>query len=236
MRLRFVILATVLAGISLPAQAQNHDVPVTAIGSQEIVVTGTRRSLDNYDAQTPSVGLKRVADFAIQPVTVTGDTRDPDARHQEMYDTIRRAIELAGSNGVQLAFGDVVVEPLTLANYRDLTFSKDNRPDTDRVELMVKSSLAGVNAHEATGRIDRFLKAVKPVGRALMEATDDLTLSVVAPDQYRADIGRIIAEDGAAMGRNSVPIMRSRSAVSTDPSNGRARASRKSFSTYRMNC
>lgn len=109
------------------------------------------------------------------------------------------AIGLAGPYGVQLAYGDIVVEPLTLANYRDLTFATDNRPDTNRVELLVKAPLTGAGAKEATARIDRFLKAIKPVGRALVVANDDLSLSVVAPDQYRPQIGRIIALDAAAM-------------------------------------
>jgi len=95
--------------------------------------------------------------------------------------------------------GDVVVESLTLANYRDLTFGTDSRPDTNRVELLVKAPLTGADAKEATARIDRFLKAIKPVGRALVAASDDLSLSVVAPDQYRPEIGRIIAVDAAAM-------------------------------------
>ena len=197
MRMRAMLLAAAL--LSSAASAQQEPTAVS-VGSQEIVVTGTRMSIDGYSAQTPAVGLKKVADFAIQPVVVTGDTRDAVQRHEEMYQTIRKAIELAGSNGVQLAFGDVVVEPLTLAKYRDLTFGTDSRPDTNRVELMVKAPLAGAaDAKEATARIDRFLKAIKPVGRALVTATDDLSLSVVAPDQYRPEIGRIIAADAATM-------------------------------------
>lgn len=197
MRMRAMLLAAAL--LSSAASAQQEPSAVS-VGSQEIVVTGSRTSVDGYSAQTPAVGLKKVADFAIQPVVVTGDTRDAAQRHEEMYQTIRKAIELAGSNGVQLAFGDVVVEPLTLANYRDLTFGTDSRPDTNSVELMVKAPLAGAaDAKEATARIDRFLKAIKPVGRALVTATDDLSLSVVAPDQYRPEIGRIIAADAATM-------------------------------------
>jgi len=199
MRMRAVLLAAALFS-SAASAADPQEPTAVSVGNQEIVVTGTRMNIDGYSAQTPAVGLKKVADFAIQPVTVTGDTRDADQRHEEMYQTIRRAIELASSNGVQLAFGDVVVEPLTLANYRDLTFGTDSRPDTNRVELMVKAPLAGAaDAKEATARIDKFLKAVKPVGRALIVSSDDLSLSVVAPDQYRPEIGRIIAADAAAM-------------------------------------
>jgi hypothetical protein len=197
-RLAMLFVATVL-GCAAPAVAEKPEASPVSVGNQEIVVTGARMNMDNYNAQTPAVGLRKVADFAIQPVAVTGDTRDANLRHEEMYQTIQRAIELAGSHGVQLAFGEVVVEPLTLANYRDLTFGTDSRPDTNRIELLVKAPLTGADARDATARIDRFLKAIRPVGRALIAPTDDLTLSVVAPDQYRPEIGRIIAADAAVM-------------------------------------
>lgn len=194
--MRRVIAFALFMCCGQPLSAQ---VPVTTAGNAEIIVTGTRRNIDNYDAQSPAVGLRKVADFAVQPVKVTGDTRDADVRHQEIYETIGRAIGLANSYGVQLAFGDVIIEPLTLANYRSLTLDKDDRPDTNKVTLLVKAKLTGADAGEATARIDRFLRAVKPVGRALIEPTDDMTLSVVAPDQYRGEIGRLIAADATAM-------------------------------------
>ena len=84
----------------------------------EIVVTAARRQADGYDEHIPAVGLRRVADFAVQEVTVNSDTRDPDKRHEEIFAMIRGAIELAAKQkGVQLATGEMVVEPLTLANY-----------------------------------------------------------------------------------------------------------------------
>lgn len=189
-----LVLGAALLGMACPAPAQED------VGEGEIIVTATRRSADDYDDRVPAVGLRRTADFAIQPVHITGDTRDSAVRRDEMYQTIRRAIELAPAHSVQLAFGETIVEPLTLANYRDLTFSTDSRPDTNRVELLVKTALtANADAKEAMARIDRFLKAIKPVGRALIEPNDDLTLSVVAPNQYRGDIGKQVADDAAAM-------------------------------------
>jgi hypothetical protein len=192
---RNLLLGALLLGVVSPAYAQEENP-----GGAEIIVTGARRNYDNYDERVPAVGLKRVADFAIQPVRVTGDTRDADQRSKEMYETIRRAIDLVGAHGLQLAFGETIVEPLTPANYRDLTFGGAGRPDTSQVELMVKAPLGGnVDAREAVARIDRFLKAIKPDGRALVEKSDDLTLSIVKPDQYRAEIGQTIAGDAAAM-------------------------------------
>ena len=183
-----------LALNAAPAEAQGVD-----LGAGEIIVTAQRRTGDNYDDKIPAVGLKRLADFAIQPLKIGGDTRDPAIRHDEIYQTMRRAIELAPSFGVQLATGEMLVQPLTLANYHDITLEKDNRPDSDKVEILLKAPLGNGGSKDATQRIDRFLKAIKPVGRALVEAKEDLTLSIVAPDQYRGEIGSLIANDGAAM-------------------------------------
>src|SRR6185503_17137793 len=110
-------------------------------GSSEIVVTGTRRERDDFDATRPAVGLRRTADFAVMFVNVAGDTRDPDRRHEEILATVRSAIELAQRSGVELATGVFIVEPLTLANYRNLTMRNDSRPDTDRVTFLVKTRL-----------------------------------------------------------------------------------------------
>jgi hypothetical protein len=58
---------------------------------------------------------------------------------------------------------------------------------------------AGGNARDALARIDRYLKSIKPVGRALVERNGEITLSLVAPDKYRPDIGDRIAQDAATM-------------------------------------
>src|SRR3569832_33250 len=145
----FLMLLPALA----PALAQE------SLGQGEVVVTGTRREADGYDASMPAVGLRRRADFAIQQVTITGDTRDATVRHDEMYRMIRGAIELATKRGVQLATGDTVVEPLTLENYRNLTLTRDSRPDSEKVSFLVKTPLTeGGDAKAALDRIDAFVK------------------------------------------------------------------------------
>src|ERR1700741_3007106 len=102
------------------------------LGSAEIVVPGFRRSVDDYDERVPAIGLKRVADFAIRPVWVTGDTREADARHDARDQTIRRARQLANPYVAQLSYGEMIVEPLTLPNYKDLPFTNGGRPDTNQ--------------------------------------------------------------------------------------------------------
>lgn len=186
-----LLLSLALASLAPPALAQ--------IESREIVVTGTRRDSDDYDATMPITALRRVADFAVQEVKVVGDTRDAAKRHDEIYAMIRGAIGSAGASGVELATGDYIVEPLTLANYRNLSLANDGRPDTDRATFLVKARLgAGIDAKAALARITKFIAAVPAVGRAEMRAAGDLTLSVVDPDQYRGQIIDLIAADAAA--------------------------------------
>ena len=87
-----------------PGWAQND------VGQGEVIVTGTRREIDGYDASIPAIGLRRQADFAVQQVTVTGDTRDAAKRRDEIYATIRGAIELAARRGeIELATGETLV-------------------------------------------------------------------------------------------------------------------------------
>lgn len=200
MNRRFVIFASLLALFPLPAAAQED------LRNSEIVVTGSRRDADGYVSGMPAITLRRKADFAIQDVTITGDTRDADKRHEEIYAMLRTAIKMADGFGVQLATGDTVVQPLTLDNYRDLTLQRDSRPDADKVSFLVKSPLSdATDSKTAVAKIDKFVKAVPATGRALMTDNGDLTLSVVKPDQYRSAILALVAEDSARLAKQFGP-------------------------------
>jgi hypothetical protein len=188
-----VALSLLLLVSAAPAPAQD-------LTGSEIVVTGTRREADNYDASIPAIGLRRVADYAIQEVNVVGDTRETARRRDEIFQMIRGAIALAAkSGGIELATGEMVVEPLTLDNYRNLPLTSDGRPDTDKTSFLIKTRLAANgDAKAALDRISAFIKTVPTVGRAEMRASGDLTLSIVSPDQYRGRIVDLVAADAHA--------------------------------------
>ena len=170
------------------------------MGMSEVIVTARRSEEPDYSSNMPAVGLQRTADFVLQEVTVSGDTRDKDRREAEIYDMIKGAIASAAHSGVQLAYGDHTVEPLTLGSYRGLTLQKDRQPDSEKVGFLVKAPLSStMDARSAQARITAFVKSVKPVGRAQIEQSDDMTLSVVAPDKYRGAIADIISADAKAM-------------------------------------
>ena len=193
--MKFTVKIASLISLLLPVQAFAQD-----SGSQEVIVTARRSEGDGYSANMPVVGLRRSADFAVQEVTITGDTRDEKSRQDEIYQMLANAIAAAPHAGVQIASGDATLQLVTIANYRNLSLKKDNRPDSQKLSFLVKTPLAaGTAASTAQAKIASFVKAVKPVGRALMETSDDLTFSVVAPDQYRGAIADIIAADAKSM-------------------------------------
>lgn len=191
---RLVVPAcTMMTLLASPSSAQDE-------GMSEVVVSAMRREADDYSSDMPAVGLRKTADFAVQEVTVTGDTRDKAQRQSEIYEMIKGAIAAANRNGVQLAYGERTLQALTFENYRDLSLSSDNRPDSERVSFLVKAPLGnGVDGQAAQARITAFVKGVKPVGRAQIAETGDLTLSVVAPDQYRGAVADAIAADAKQM-------------------------------------
>lgn len=193
--------ALVLIGGALPARAQDD-------GGQEIIVTAMRRidrDDDSGDREKPvpvpaaAQMLRRTADFAIQQVVIASDTVDEDEAKAEVFAMVRKAIDLSGASGVLIATGDLVVEPLTTANYKDLTVSdEDDDINGEFVKFLVKVPLApGIDAKTALAKIDRFIKAVPAVGRAEMKAYSELTLSVVDPEQYRGAIIDLVAKDTA---------------------------------------
>lgn len=201
MRKLWIAAALLLAGS--PAAAQDDSASVADLSSAEVIVTAARRQADGYDDRVPVIGLRRLADFAVQEVAIVGDTREAAKRNAEIYAMLKNAIELAQRRGgIELATGELIVEPLTLANYKDLLLGSDGRPDTGRASFLVKVRLTdGATAKAAVERIAAFIKDVPTVGRAEIKETDDLTLSIVKPDQYRGAVADLVAADARDMTR-----------------------------------
>jgi hypothetical protein len=189
--------------VAWPAFAQDAEESVADLSGAEVIVTAARREAEGYDDRVPVIGLRRLADYAVQEVAIVGDTRDAAKRNAEIYAMLRNAIELARRRGgIELATGELIVEPLTLANYEDLALGSDGRPDTGRASFLVKVRLTdGATAKAAVERIATFVKDVPTVGRAEIRTTDDLTLSIVGPDQYRGAVADLVAADARDMTR-----------------------------------
>lgn len=182
------------AAICLSAQALAQD-----LESQEVIVTGTRIDQDDYSREMPAVGLRRTADFLVQEVVIRGDTRDPKQRAAEIRQMLEKAVRMAEQRGVELAYGDYILTPLTLENVDELDLQSDARPDSQRIDFLVKAPLAKESGRAAQERIEGYVEAVPEVGRAQMDESGDSTLSIVGPDQYRMQIADKVSEDARAL-------------------------------------
>lgn len=171
-----------------------------ALAQEEVVVTGTKRGGGEMASQVAGVGVKRRADFAVQRVTVYGDTRDKAQRRREILATVASAIELGQKRSIQLAYGESVIRPLTLANYAaKLGFDEDDdREDAEQVTFIVKTPLKDGDAYAALDRLSAFTKAVPVSGRAVVKVEGEAGVSIVDPGQYRAQVIAAIAADATA--------------------------------------
>jgi hypothetical protein len=202
-RLAVGLLVLSLAGVFIPAAAQDSAL-------EEVVVTAFRKLNPDDEDGAAAVAkavpvpaavqmLRRQADFAVQQVVVVSDTREEDQRRSEIYAMTKNALDQSSKSSVLLATGELVVEPLIQANYKELEVIDDEEGGGEAVKFLVKVPLAGsVNEKEALARIERFLKAVPAVGRAEIKPYSELTLSVVNPEQYRGAIIDLVAKDTAS--------------------------------------
>ena len=197
------ILPFLLALSANAALAQDFDVAEEEVdfNSANIVVTGTklRSEFEGYSSSVPLVGFQRQADFLLQPIRITGDTRDAKQRVDEVYQTIERFLRAANAQGFTVAYGDVVTTDVTSANLRDLPLTNAGRPDTSGITFYVTSKLGETSVATAQSRLAALLKGFSPVGRALVEHGGSPSLSIVGPDRFRPQIAEAVARDAARM-------------------------------------
>lgn len=194
-KIRLVLLATsTMLSCTLTQSAGAQD-----LSAGEVIVTAKRAEQDDYQRDMPAVGLRKTADFLVQEVTISGDSRDPKQRVIEIRKMLQEACALAAKSGVQLAYGDFLLTPLTTENLDDVTLVNDSRPDSQKLTFLVKAPLGSGSGAAAQKRIDAYVEAVPEVGRAQMDETGDPSLSVVAPDQYRGQIAQKVMDDARAL-------------------------------------
>jgi len=163
---------------------------------EEVVVTGARVSGDDY-SRIPAVVLERRADFLVQRIRLTNDTRAAEGRTKELYQTIRDMLaDAAKGPGIALSYGDDFLIPITSSNYEVPLDKGAKRPDTSATELYVKMALGQKdNVQKAMAELSAFIKKARVSGRTEVEAAGDVGLSLVTPEKYRYDIIARITED-----------------------------------------
>ena len=162
----------------------------------EIVVTGSRVSGDDY-SKIPAIVLQRRADFLVQRIRLTNDTRALDARTKELHQTIRDMVgDAAKQAGIALSYGDEFLIPITPTAYEVPLIEGGKRADTSSTSIYVKMALGEKDdVSEAIARLRSFIKRGRVSGRTEIEPEGDVGLSLVTPEKYRYRILEKIAED-----------------------------------------
>ena len=184
-----ILAAFTLLGASA-ALGQDNQEP--AFG--EVLVTAQRQNAPFYRQDRPVIGLRRPADGAVMPFSITSDTRDAETRKEEIHTVLLAAIDRAAAAGVELVSGSFQLQPVTRANYKELPLGYGGRVDTSNVQLMVKTRLDG-SATAAQAKLQAFIFSLKKSGRATVEGGGGITLTVINPDQYRDQIIALVAAD-----------------------------------------
>ena len=181
------LIATILA-CTQPAAAQSD-------GAEEIVVTAARVRADQPPPPLPAVVIRKRADFLLQSIELTNDTRDAKARENELYQTLRGlAAAAAKTPGLSLAWQNGFLMPITERDYQIPLQPDDERDDASRVVLYIKYALTPKSdVPRAVKSLGEFVANAKMVGRSTIEPLGDVALSIVSPERYRPEVVQAIA-------------------------------------------
>ena len=163
---------------------------------EEVVVTGSRISGDDYSG-IPAVVLQRRADFLVQSIRLTNDTRAENARIKELQQTIRDMVsDAAKKPGIALSYGDEFLIPISATATEVVLIPGGNRPDTSSTSIYVKMALGEKDDVPASiAALKAFIKKARISGRTEIDPEGDVGLSLVTPEKYRYDIISKITDD-----------------------------------------
>jgi hypothetical protein len=184
----FLGLAAMATLISRPAVAQDNAAPRVAD-----YVVGTAQP----PGGRPLFGVVRKADFVAFQVSFISDTRDGNARKEEVFGMISAALAKAKAAGYEIATGSFVLIPVTLNNYREIPLQWAGREDTSKADLYIKMPLTGSIA-ETEKSVKSFIGQLSGKGRGTIQKGGGRLLAIRNPELYRASIIAMIAEDAKA--------------------------------------
>ncbi len=183
--MRIVITLFLLLSVSAYSNAQELE---------EVLVTA---SMTN--SSLPGKHLRRTADNLLLRIRIVNDSRDEEQREKEIHKTLFAALGKAGKNqriGLSAVSDGGFVLPITQANYR-IELDDGNRPDTSQAFFRAKMAVPDsvVDGEALVLELKRFISGLDMVGRTEVFVDSDVEVSVINPNQYRADTIRMFAED-----------------------------------------
>ena len=155
------------------------------------------------ESEVPGRHLQRTADNLLLRVQIVNDSREEKVREDEIHQTLLAAIAAAEKND-RIELSTVThsgfVLPLTRANYR-IDLENGNRPDSSQAWFRAKSAVPGAtdNGEALVLELKRFISGLKMVGRTQVFVDGDVEVSIINPNQYRAEAIGLMADDVKAV-------------------------------------
>lgn len=174
---------------------------------QEVIVTGSRV---REGTTMPGTFLRKTGDYLLLQVNVTNDTREAQARKDEIYATLRTALAAANRDG-SIEISTIDENDLVIALKVDsatVVLRNGDRPDTSATRISVKTKIPqqGANGQALISKLKDFVSGIKVTGRTRLDPDGDVDISIVAPHRYRAEIIALFAQDAkhitAALGED----------------------------------
>lgn len=191
----FAVGALVCAlAFTAPAFAQD-------VSDEEVVVTGYRaseRSAVYAELPIPAISLSRRADFVIVDLRVSSDSRDEPTRRQEIETTLRQLANRARGGDVTLALQqDDTIRPFSMELAMRL-LGPSGRADTSQVIVNMRTAVREDDTLDtARRRFQDFATSVRGEGRALVDITSDVGLTLRDIPQYRTPLIDAITADAS---------------------------------------
>lgn len=180
--------------IALPMNAQAQ--------LDEIVVTGSRIVSDNSRntvLASPGIFYERRGDFLLLEVRIENDSRDIGTRLAELNQTVESIISAAAQSPdivLSLIDDNNFVRPLSISSFKD-GIRGGRRPDTSVATLQVKTDIPDTvaDSFELAAKLGKFVSELKEVGRTTITNSDDISVSVVNPYQYRQTVMQLVLDE-----------------------------------------
>lgn len=175
----FFLGSVIFCGLALPLQAFAQE--------DEIIVTATKRQ-----ASAPGIVLEKKGDFLLLEVDIENDSRGIDIRMEEISATVDNIIAAAAKDpSIELSMvgeGDLV-RPMSLGNFRT-GIRAGSRPDTSVAFLKVKTKIPDsvADSYKLATKLGKFVESIDEVGRTEIRSSDEISVSVVNPYQYRKEV------------------------------------------------
>jgi hypothetical protein len=162
---------------------------------ERVEVTGSRISYRDL-LETPAISITKQGDYVLQAITLVNDTRNKEARNQEIYATVEKLLSRSG-NKYKVLQDDAFRTLLDRTNYKVELQEDSKRPDVSKLRLQIRMDIEGSpsQSEKLIRALRDFVKETPKIGRTEVDLDADTSLGMNKPERYRYELIEAISND-----------------------------------------